>query len=85
MDTQVNSSTNKYLNLVLNPCDTGKASQKWSVTATGNIVNTATGYCVDISGSNWKAGTALIAYPCGSGGSQRNQVWTLPRGASGTW
>lgn len=85
MDTQAIPSNTKYLNLVLNPCDAAKPTQKWSVTATGNIVNTATGYCVDINGSNYKSGTALLAYPCGAGGSQKNQVWKLPRGASGSW
>ncbi|KAF9144398.1 hypothetical protein BG015_000125 [Linnemannia schmuckeri] len=84
MDTQPIPSNTKYLNIVLNPCDAGKASQKWSVTPTGNIVNTATGYCVDINGSNYKSGTGLLAYPCAAGGTQKNQVWKLPRGASGS-
>jgi endoglycosylceramidase len=85
MDTQAIPSNTKYLNVVLNPCEANKASQKWSVTPTGNVINTATGYCVDINGSNYKSGTALLAYPCGAGGTQKNQVWKLPRGASGTW
>ncbi|KAF9543210.1 hypothetical protein EC957_001085 [Mortierella hygrophila] len=85
IDTQPIPSNTKYLNLVLNSCDAAKPTQKWSVTATGNIVNTATGYCVDINGSTYKSGTALLAYPCGAGGTQKNQVWKLPRGASGTW
>ncbi|KAF9925208.1 hypothetical protein FBU30_004966 [Linnemannia zychae] len=84
LDTQPLASTTKYLNAVLNPCEAGKATQKWSVTPTGNIVNTATGFCLDINASNWKAGTQIIVYPCGAGGKQLNQVWTLPRGASGT-
>ncbi|KAF9192094.1 hypothetical protein BGZ50_008824 [Haplosporangium sp. Z 11] len=71
--------------LVLNACEAGKASQQWSVTTTGNIKNTATGNCVDINGSNYKDGTALLTYACGAGGTQANQVWTLPRGANGTW
>lgn len=85
IDTQVIPSNTKYLNVVLNPCDATKPTQKWSVTATGNIINTATGYCVDINGANYKSGTGLLAYPCGAGGTQKNQVWKLPRGASGTW
>ncbi|KAG0200821.1 hypothetical protein BGX28_006207 [Mortierella sp. GBA30] len=70
--------------VVLNACQSGKATQQWTVTATGNIKNSA-GNCIDITGSNYKNGTPLITYSCGSGGTQVNQVWTLPRGASGSW
>ncbi|KAF3941589.1 hypothetical protein ABW19_dt0207285 [Dactylella cylindrospora] len=73
----------KYLHVVLNPCDQGKASQKWSTTPTGNIVNAASGYCVDINASNYKDGTQLLAYACGN--SQANQLWILPTGTNGSW
>ncbi|KAG0056485.1 hypothetical protein BGZ83_004743 [Gryganskiella cystojenkinii] len=81
LDTQVAPGKN-YNNLVLNPCQAGSTTQQWSVTSTGNIKNAADGWCIDVTGSNYKAGTALITYPC-SGNA--NQVWILPRGASGTW
>ncbi|KAF9164392.1 hypothetical protein DFQ26_001484 [Actinomortierella ambigua] len=71
--------------VVLNPCQTGKASQQWSVTNTGNIVNAANNKCIDINASNYKDGQTILAYACGAGGNQANQVWTLPRGANGTW
>ncbi|KAF8937746.1 hypothetical protein BGZ58_002237 [Dissophora ornata] len=84
LDTQPTSGET-YQSVVLDSCQTGSATQQWSVTPTGNIKNGATGNCLDISASNYKDGTNLIAYPCGNGGTQPNQVWTLPRGASGTW
>jgi len=83
LDTTTRDAKSQWL--VLNPCDASKASQKWSVTPTGNIKNLATNNCVDIDGSQSKDGIKLLVYPCGNGGTQANQVWTLPRGASGTW
>ncbi|KAF9288966.1 hypothetical protein BGZ74_000813 [Mortierella antarctica] len=83
LDTTTRDAKSQWL--VLNPCDASKASQKWSVTPTGNIKSIATGNCVDIDGSQNKDGTKLLVYPCGNGGTQGNQVWTLPRGASGAW
>jgi len=81
LDTQPISGKT-YFSAVLNPCQAGSQTQQWSVNAAGNIINGANGYCVDITGSTYKAGTAVITYPC-SGNS--NQAWILPRGASGTW
>ncbi|KAF9402745.1 hypothetical protein BGZ94_004844 [Podila epigama] len=71
--------------LVLNACDASKPTQQWSVTPTGNIKNNVSGNCLDINGAEYKDGTRLLVYPCGAGGTQANQVWTLPRGANGTW
>ncbi|KAI1320281.1 hypothetical protein EDD11_001496 [Mortierella claussenii] len=84
LDTQPVSGTN-YQSVVLNACQAGSATQQWTVTATGNIKNTASGNCLDITAAAYKDGTKLIAYPCAVSGTQANQVWTLPRGASGTW
>jgi hypothetical protein len=84
LDTQPVSGTN-HQSVVLNTCQVGSATQQWSVTSTGNIKNGATGNCLDITGSSNKDGTKLLVYPCGNGGTQSNQVWTLPRGANGTW
>ncbi|KAF9115333.1 hypothetical protein BGX27_008213 [Mortierella sp. AM989] len=83
LDTQSISGAN-YQSVVLNPCSSGSATQKWSVTSTGNIKNDATGNCLDITGSNYNDGTKLISFPCGAP-TQTNQVWALPRGANGTW
>jgi len=84
LDTNPHDGTT-FFDVVLNPCEEGKVSQNWSVTPTGNIKNEATGFCVDVKGSNYKDGTQILAFPCGAGGTQANQVWTPPRGASGTW
>ncbi|EPS43100.1 hypothetical protein H072_2932 [Dactylellina haptotyla CBS 200.50] len=71
-----------YLSVVLNPCQNGKASQQWSA-QNGNIINTASGYCIDINASNYRDGTILLAYPCGN--RQQNQLWVLPGGVDGVW
>ncbi|KAF9091194.1 hypothetical protein BGX23_005399 [Mortierella sp. AD031] len=81
----ISGSTEKFLNVVLNPCQGGKTTQQWTTSATGNIVNTASGYCVDINASSYKDGTKLLAYTCGAGGTQANQVWALPGGTNGVW
>ncbi|KAG0059169.1 hypothetical protein BGZ89_000647 [Linnemannia elongata] len=83
LDTQQNAPTDKFLNIVLNPCVANKASQQWTTNAAGNIVNTASGYCVDINGSNYNDGTKLLGYACGN--AQANQVWALPNGTNGVW
>ncbi|KAK3813055.1 MAG: glycoside hydrolase superfamily [Benniella sp.] len=84
LDTEAIAGQN-YQNVVLNPCKEGTTTQQWTVTSTGNVKNNASGNCLDISGSTYKEGTRLLAFPCGNGGTQANQVWTLPRGANGTW
>ncbi|KAF3902258.1 hypothetical protein AA313_de0207003 [Arthrobotrys entomopaga] len=83
LDTNSDNSSGKYLDVVLNACQDGKKSQQWSTTAAGNIVNTASGYCVDINASNYQDGTKLLAYACGN--RQANQMWTLPGGVDGIW
>ncbi|KAF3908085.1 hypothetical protein ABW21_db0205750 [Orbilia brochopaga] len=72
-----------FLNVVLNPCQEGSATQKWTTYSNGNIVNDATGFCVDINASEYKDGSKLLAYPCGQ--TQANQVWNLPQGVDGVW
>ncbi|KAG0280018.1 hypothetical protein BGZ95_011527, partial [Linnemannia exigua] len=83
LDTQPISSTDKFLKIVLNTCEAGKASQQWTTNAAGNIVNTASGYCVDINQGIYKDGTKLLGYTCGN--AQPNQVWGLPGGTNGVW
>ncbi|KAF9175811.1 hypothetical protein BGX21_003935 [Mortierella sp. AD011] len=82
LDTQPISGKT-YQSAVLNSCN-GSATQQWTVNSSGNIVNGATGNCLDITGANYSEGTVLISYPCGNP-TQGNQVWTLPRGANGVW
>ncbi|KAI9235246.1 MAG: glycoside hydrolase superfamily [Podila humilis] len=84
LDT-MGAATASSQTVVLNPCQAGSASQQWKVTPTGNILNNASNKCLDINGSIYKDGTGLLTYACGAGGAQANQVWTLPRGADGTW
>ncbi|CAO3574814.1 unnamed protein product [Mortierella alpina] len=84
LDTQPISGET-FQNVVLNACAAGSPTQQWNVTETGNIKNVKTGNCLDVTGSVYKDGTKLIMFPCASGGKQPNQVWTLPRGANGTW
>ncbi|GJJ78586.1 endoglycosylceramidase [Entomortierella parvispora] len=81
LDTQPIASKT-YFSAVLNPCQAGSQTQQWSVNAAGNIINASNGYCLDITGSTYKAGTDVITYPCSG---NPNQEWILPRGASGTW
>ncbi|KAF9199520.1 hypothetical protein BGZ49_010336 [Haplosporangium sp. Z 27] len=82
LDTQPISGAT-YLSAVLNPCNSASATQKWSVNSAGNILNTATGNCLDVKGGVYSDGTPLIVFPCGN--QQPNQRWTLPRGANGVW
>ncbi|KAG0201443.1 hypothetical protein BGX28_005724 [Mortierella sp. GBA30] len=77
--------TLKYQSVVLNPCQEDKLSQQWEVTTTGNVINKGTNKCIDISGSDYKNGQAIVTYACGAGGKQDSQVWTLPRGTNGSW
>ncbi|EPS39169.1 hypothetical protein H072_7086 [Dactylellina haptotyla CBS 200.50] len=83
LDTKLNGSDGKYFDVVLNTCQDTKASQKWTTTPTGNIVNTVSGLCIDIDASSYKDGTKLLAYACGN--RQPNQVWSLPGGVDGVW
>ncbi|KAK6335046.1 hypothetical protein TWF718_010488 [Orbilia javanica] len=83
LDTQPGHPRGLFLNVVLNPCQAGKASQQWKTTPTGNIVHVDSGFCVDISASNYKDGTKLLAYTCGN--KQKNQLWKLPGGVDGVW
>ncbi|KAF3913602.1 hypothetical protein ABW20_dc0110704 [Dactylellina cionopaga] len=83
LDTQRSSPTDDYFNVVLNPCQDGKASQQWRNTPTGNVVNVASGFCIDINASNYKDGVRLWLYKCGN--SQANQVWKFPNGINGDW
>ena len=52
----------------------GGANQQWEAT-NGELVNPASGKCLDDPASNTTNGTQLILYTC-NGGS--NQHWTLP-------
>ncbi|EWC44765.1 hypothetical protein DRE_06543 [Drechslerella stenobrocha 248] len=72
-----------YLGVVLNPCRDAAPSQQWNVTSAKNIVNVASGFCLDIEASRVRDGTRLLAFPCGKG--QKNQLWTAPDGVDNVW
>jgi endo-1,4-beta-xylanase len=55
---------------------TGTGAQKWTFQGNGNLVNTASGKCLDATGQGTGNGTALQLYTCISTG-QGNQRWSL--------
>jgi alpha-galactosidase len=55
---------------------TGAAGQTWAYLQNGNLVDTASGLCLDVYGGGTAAGTELDTWPCGD--NQLNQVWSLP-------
>jgi hypothetical protein len=57
----------------------GGYTQLWYENSAGEIVNAATGNCLDDPGGNTTPGTQLIAYPCNGGA---NQLWAPPNGTS---
>ncbi|MEU6770557.1 glycoside hydrolase [Streptomyces sp. NPDC046759] len=52
---------------------TGDASQEWLLNADGQIVNEASGTCLDVSGRATADGSKVILYSCNGGG---NEAWT---------
>ena len=42
----------------------------------GNLLNKASGLCLDVTGGGSANGTALEAWSCGA--NQLNQIWSLP-------
>jgi hypothetical protein len=52
----------------------GGANQQWRAT-NGELVNPASGKCLDDPASNTTNGTQLILYTCNGG---NNQKWTVP-------
>jgi hypothetical protein len=52
----------------------GGANQQWQA-ENGEVVNPASGKCLDDPASNTTNGTQLILYTCNGGA---NQHWTLP-------
>jgi hypothetical protein len=73
-DGDSNSSDTPVVNLQL--CD-GGYTQLWYENGAGEIVNAATGNCLDDPQGNTTPGTQLIAYPCNGGA---NQLWAPPNG-----
>jgi len=71
-----NPSDTPVVNLQV--CD-GGYTQLWYEDSTGEIVNAATGNCLDDPGRNTTPGTQLIAYPCHG---SPNQLWAPPGGAA---
>jgi hypothetical protein len=63
------------------------AAGTWAITDTSfetggpvNIVNSATGFCLDVTGASSKEGVQLDAWTCNSGS---NQNWTMSAEGSG--
>jgi dienelactone hydrolase len=54
----------------------GSGAQKWTLQGNGNLVNTASGKCLDAIGQGTANGTGLQIYTCVAGG-QGNQQWSL--------
>ncbi|HEU5222396.1 MAG TPA: ricin-type beta-trefoil lectin domain protein [Candidatus Lumbricidophila sp.] len=58
--------------IVTQACDGSNALQRWNLGADRQIVNDATGLCLDANGGGTSNGTALIVWGCGG---QQNQKW----------
>ncbi|WP_316753029.1 RICIN domain-containing protein [Streptomyces herbicida] len=52
---------------------TGDATQRWLLNSDGQIVNEATGKCLDVGGQATADGSAVILYSCNGG---TNEAWT---------
>lgn len=52
---------------------TGDGTQRWLLNADGQIVNEASGRCLDVSGQATAAGSKVILYSCNGGA---NEAWT---------
>ncbi|MEU8230415.1 ricin-type beta-trefoil lectin domain protein [Actinoplanes sp. NPDC048967] len=81
-NTLVNPQSGKCLNtgsdgtaVNLWTCN-GSGAQKWTLQSNGNVVNTASGKCLDAIGQATGNGTGLQVYNCIAGG-QGNQQWSL--------
>ena len=54
----------------------GGTDQQWTYQLNGNLLNKASGLCLDVTGGGSANGTALEAWSCGA--NQLNQIWSLP-------
>ncbi|TVZ79965.1 ricin-type beta-trefoil lectin protein [Streptomyces sp. BK340] len=52
---------------------TGDATQRWLLNSNGQIVNEASGECLDVSGQATADGSRVILYSCNGG---TNEAWT---------
>ena len=75
------ASTGAGQQLVMQPCDASKGSQRWTLvtdtSAPGALRNEA-GYCADIQNGWMSQGTSIIAYTCKQNGAwfgRTNQIW----------
>ncbi|WP_079161253.1 RICIN domain-containing protein [Streptomyces fodineus] len=57
---------------------TGDATQQWLLNADGQIVNEASGQCLDVSGQATADGSKVILYSCDGG---TNEACTRQAGA----
>jgi alpha-galactosidase len=70
------ASTSDGAAITLSTC-ASTAAQSWSYRRNGNLVNSASGKCLDVfGGATTTDGARLAIWPCGY--NQHNQTWSLP-------
>ncbi|WP_188113575.1 ricin-type beta-trefoil lectin domain protein [Nocardioides humilatus] len=67
-----NDATGWGTKVVMQSCNSGNPRQRWTLGANKQIVNDATGLCVDANGGGTGNGTQLLIWGCGG---QANQQW----------
>jgi hypothetical protein len=75
------TGTTSGSNVELNPCS-GASTQNWAVESNGEIVNNASGLCLDDPGNNTGAGAVQMEVETCTGSAQ--QDWTAPLAPSTT-
>ncbi len=73
VDVSGASSANSAL-LVQIACSAAATDQQFTLTATGNLVNTNSGKCIDVPSASSASGVQLWQYTCGN---SANQQWTF--------
>lgn len=68
------SGTSLVAAVTANQCD-GSASQKWSFSSNGNLVNRGNQQCLTVRNASTAPGTGIVQYSCNSGA---NEVWNMP-------
>ncbi|SCF62438.1 Ricin-type beta-trefoil lectin domain-containing protein [Streptomyces sp. DconLS] len=67
----VNNGTTNGTAVHMWTCYSTVATQKWKLTAAGDLVNTAAGRCLDIKGGNNADGARLQIWDCAGTGNQK--------------
>ncbi|MET9547270.1 RICIN domain-containing protein [Streptomyces sp. NPDC006627] len=74
LDNHRNASTDGN-KISLRDCD-GGASQRWSVSAKGQIVHVASGKALDVTGGSTADSTKIQLY---TANTDKSQVWVTPK------